>query len=73
MNTEKYPPSYSRRSFLRRSSLATLATGLPMGWAGRVHAADAPEVSDVKLGIIALTDCSPIVIAHEKGFFTMQR
>ena len=30
-------------------------------------ASDAPEVSELKLGIIALTDCSSIVIAHEKG------
>jgi nitrate/nitrite transport system substrate-binding protein len=28
-----------------------------------------PEVSDVRFGMIALTDCSPIVIAHEKGLF----
>ncbi len=28
-----------------------------------------PEVSDLRFGIIALTDCSPIVIAHEKGLF----
>lgn len=32
-------------------------------------ASDAPEVTDLKFGIIALTDCSPIVIAHEKGLF----
>ncbi|WP_437786767.1 CmpA/NrtA family ABC transporter substrate-binding protein [Sorangium sp. So ce1097] len=31
--------------------------------------ADKPEVSDLRFGIIALTDCSPLVIAHEKGFF----
>lgn len=30
---------------------------------------EAPEVTDLKFGIIALTDCSPIVIAHEKGLF----
>jgi nitrate/nitrite transport system substrate-binding protein len=30
---------------------------------------DAPEVSALKIGIIALTDCSPFVIAHEKGLF----
>src|SRR5690606_36409406 len=29
----------------------------------------APEVTDLRFGIIALTDCSPIVIAHEKGLF----
>lgn len=32
-------------------------------------ATDGPEVTDLKIGIIALTDCSPLVIAHEKGFF----
>ena len=37
--------------------------------AGAVTASDAPEVADLKFGIIALTDCSPIVIAHEKGLF----
>lgn len=31
--------------------------------------ATAPEVTDLRFGIIALTDCSPIVIAHEKGLF----
>jgi nitrate/nitrite transport system substrate-binding protein len=30
---------------------------------------DGPEVSDLRFGMIALTDCSPLVIAHEKGFF----
>src|SRR5690606_20957224 len=29
----------------------------------------APETADLRFGMIALTDCSPIVIAHEKGFF----
>src|SRR3954470_13595016 len=28
-----------------------------------------PEVTDLRFGMIALTDCSPIVIAHEKGLF----
>lgn len=28
-----------------------------------------PEVTDMRFGMIALTDCSPIVIAHEKGLF----
>ncbi|AKF03894.1 CmpA/NrtA family ABC transporter substrate-binding protein [Sandaracinus amylolyticus] len=31
--------------------------------------ASAPEVSAIRFGIIALTDCSPIVIAHERGIF----
>jgi len=28
-----------------------------------------PETPDLRFGMIALTDCSPIVIAHEKGLF----
>ncbi len=46
----------------------TEATPLPNAPAG-TGASDAPELSDLKFGIIALTDCSPFVIAHEKGFF----
>ena len=65
--------STSRRDFLIRSSKTTalglLAAGLPTGWAGAQSAGDAPEAPDVNFGIIALTDCSPIVIAHEKGLF----
>jgi nitrate/nitrite transport system substrate-binding protein len=29
----------------------------------------APETPDLRFGMIALTDCSPIVVAHEKGLF----
>jgi len=39
--------------------------GIPPG----AVATDGPEVAQLKFGMIALTDCSPIVIAHEKGFF----
>jgi len=31
--------------------------------------ADGPEQPNMNFGMIALTDCSPIVIAHEKGIF----
>jgi nitrate/nitrite transport system substrate-binding protein len=34
-----------------------------------VNAADAPEVTKAKLGYIALTDASPLIIALEKGMF----
>ena len=37
--------------------------------AATVNAADAPEVTKAKLGFIALTDASPLIIALEKGFF----
>jgi nitrate/nitrite transport system substrate-binding protein len=65
--------AHSRRTFLsqtaKRLGLAALLGGLPKGWVGSVYASDAPETAEMKFGIIALTDCSPIVIAHEKGFF----
>jgi nitrate/nitrite transport system substrate-binding protein len=61
------PGSAGRRRFLESAGIAGLGAALlPYG---RVWASDAPEAPDVKLGIIALTDCSPIVIAHEKGLF----
>lgn len=63
----------TRRHFLTKTvkatGLAALMSGLPKGWVGSAFASDAPETADMKFGIIALTDCSPIVIAHEKGFF----
>jgi nitrate/nitrite transport system substrate-binding protein len=65
-STRRIASGRSRRSFLETGAAALGAALLP---AGRVWASDAPEVASVKLGIIALTDCSSIVIAHEKGFF----
>ena len=62
-------PSIPRRSFLKKSAVAALLAGLPKGWTGSAFASDAPEIADLKFGIIALTDCSSIVIAHEKGLF----
>ena len=71
----------TRRSFLK-STLATAAVaaaGTPLigslsGCGKQTNATaprsgDGPEMPDVTFGMIALTDCSPIVIAHEKGFF----
>jgi nitrate/nitrite transport system substrate-binding protein len=61
----------SRRTFLKSAatSAGVLMAGLPRGWAGGVYAADGPETPDVRIGMIALTDCAPIVIAHEMGYF----
>jgi nitrate/nitrite transport system substrate-binding protein len=63
----------NRREFLGKAGkggiLTALFAGLPKGWVGSVYASDAPENPSINFGIIALTDCSPIVIAHEKGFF----
>ncbi|HTV24849.1 MAG TPA: CmpA/NrtA family ABC transporter substrate-binding protein [Polyangiaceae bacterium] len=37
--------------------------------ASSVASSSAPETPELRFGMIALTDCSPIVIAHEKGLF----
>ncbi len=59
----------TRRNILRQAGIGALLSGLPSGWVGSAYADDSPESPDVKLGIIALTDCSSIVVAHEKGLF----
>jgi nitrate/nitrite transport system substrate-binding protein len=62
----------SRRTFIKQSAktaVGTLLAGLPLKWVGGVYADDSPETSQVKFGIIALTDCSSIVMAHELGLF----
>jgi nitrate/nitrite transport system substrate-binding protein len=53
------------------SSEATSSAGAPpiKNIPFAVPASDAPEVADLKVGIIALTDCSPLVVGAEKGFF----
>jgi len=68
-----FRPNLSRRAFLHAAGkglgVAAFLGGLPRGWVGSVYASDAPETSRMRFGMIALTDCSPIVIAHEKGLF----
>src|SRR6188508_2617332 len=61
----------TRRSFLKTagSTAGVLMAGLPTGWVGSVYAQDGPETPNVRFGMIALTDCAPIVIAHELGYF----
>src|ERR1051325_4261400 len=59
----------SRRNVLKLSAAAVLTTGLPLAWRGGVYASDAPEHPKMRFGIIALTDCSSIVMAHELGLF----
>jgi len=62
----------SRRKFLKtggQSMLAAIFARVPRGWAGTAYPDDSPETPNVRLGIIALTDCSSIVMAHELGYF----
>src|SRR5436190_1555861 len=70
----------TRRRMLKATGLAgaALLTGALAGCdtkaesksvAPGASSSEGPEVKDLNFGMIALTDCSPIVIAHEKGFF----
>src|SRR6266576_3186055 len=59
----------SRREVMKTSVAAALLAGVPLGWRGAAYAADGPETPKVRVGIIALTDCSSIVMAHELGLF----
>jgi nitrate/nitrite transport system substrate-binding protein len=61
----------SRRRFLTTAATTAgaLFAGLPSGWVGSVYADDSPETNTMRFGIIALTDCAPIVMAHELGYF----
>ena len=74
-STAGHSSPLSRRQFLNRSATlaGTAALWAALGnksWAATAgSASDAPEVTDLNFGMIALTDCSPIVIAHEKGLF----
>jgi nitrate/nitrite transport system substrate-binding protein len=60
----------TRRAFLKKSAatatvLTAARTLLPSG----AMAASGPEIDAAKLGFIALTDSSPLIIAKEKGLF----
>jgi nitrate/nitrite transport system substrate-binding protein len=73
MHSNSLLPDMNRRSFLRSTAkglgAAALLGGLPRGWVGTAYASDAPETTKLRCGIIALTDCSPLVVGAEKGFF----
>src|ERR1700680_2248769 len=72
LNTRKIM-KLNRRAFLKKAAavtpLATLCSGIPDGWAGTAYASDAPEFPNMRFGMIALTDCASIVMAHELGYF----
>jgi nitrate/nitrite transport system substrate-binding protein len=59
----------SRRQFVTMSAATAVLAGVPARWSGGVYAADGPETPKVRVGIIALTDCASIVMAHELGLF----
>lgn len=64
----------SRRSFLASAaataSTAALFSAVKAAFPGGAFAAaSGPEVTGTKLGFIALTDASPLIVAKDKGFF----
>jgi nitrate/nitrite transport system substrate-binding protein len=61
----------SRRKLLQGAAgLAGLAVASRFpGFIPSAYAAEGPEDPNISFGFIALTDCSPLVIAHEKGLF----
>ena len=64
------PVSSSRRGFLKTAALGTVTATSIVGCTSS-DSDTTPEggMDKLDIGIIALTDCSPFVIAHEKGFF----
>ncbi|MEO6118582.1 MAG: CmpA/NrtA family ABC transporter substrate-binding protein [Methylotenera sp.] len=65
----------SRRDFFRNSAAGALGAAalmglVPNGIRTQAFAAgsDAPEITEVKIGFIPLTDCAPIIVAAEMGF-----
>lgn len=69
------PVDDSRRTFMKKtaglSAAAALMSMVPPGVRNAAWAAggDGLEKTELSLGIIPLTDCAPIVVAYEKGFF----
>ncbi len=65
----------SRRQFFKQSIAGAFGAAaalniMPTGIKNMAYAAgsDAPEITEVKIGFIPLTDCAPIVVAAEMGF-----
>lgn len=71
MNEDPHGKRVGRRHFLKAGAAlggaSALSAALPFGaWAA---GGEALEKTSLKLGIIPLTDCAPLVIAKEKGYF----
>lgn len=56
---------FSRRDIVKLSALLTAAGALPLLNARKARAADEP----VRIGYLPITDATPLLVAHGKGFF----
>ncbi len=67
------PSSSGRRDFIKATAMsaAALVSGVTSGTSNAAHNKSSSSLEKIQLtfGIIPLTDCAPIVIAKEKGFF----
>ncbi len=62
----------SRKDFLKAAGAAGAGialSSLPVSLLPGCRPGDGPESKAVRLGIIALTDCAAIIMAHELGYF----
>ncbi|MFN0117777.1 MAG: ABC transporter substrate-binding protein [Elusimicrobiota bacterium] len=62
----------SRRNFLKGAGVLAASLMIPSVFKSMIpgaYASDAPETTTMRFGIIALTDCASIVMAHELGLF----
>jgi nitrate/nitrite transport system substrate-binding protein len=64
----RIPPSPLRRRLLTGAAALVGATGWSLVRAQNVKPAR-PEKEQLKFGFIKLTDCAPLVVAYEKGYF----
>jgi nitrate/nitrite transport system substrate-binding protein len=63
------PSLRSTELLVRRSEALDLSRLLARSRSPELSAAGDPEVEHLTFGILPLTDCAPIVVAHEKKFF----
>ncbi len=61
----------SRRELIKLSALFTAAGALPLlrAYEARAREADAP----VRIGYLPITDATPLLVAHGKGYFEAER
>ena len=64
--TRNVRPNALRRRLLAGAAALAGSFGLP---GARAQKAGRPEKEQLKFGFIKLTDCAPLVIAYEKGYF----
>lgn len=70
-SNDKSFPTLSRRGFIKASAAVSVTTLVASMFPGGVWAGGSEKLEKTKLtfGIIPLTDCAPLVVAAEKGYF----